>query len=125
MAIGSSAGARSQLMLSGKIKTFLTRSFGFGIAQLGPDWLGHMLGHQGVLGLDLREGVGHDHQEKVQLLLREEVRRDSGDGDGLLTTSAGCSPTQPVSVCTELNNYQGWILTRAFLTDNVKSHRLL
>ena len=62
-----------------------------------------MLGHQGVLGLDLREGVGHDHQEGAQVLLRQEVRSDSGEEHGLLGRSAGCSPTQPVSVCTELD----------------------
>ena len=80
-----------------------------------------MLGHQGGLGLDLREGIRHDHQEGAQVLLRQEVRSDSGEEHGLLGRSAGCSPTQPVSVCTELvwglsttNNYQGWIFNSSF-----------
>ena len=86
-----------------------------------------MLGHQGVLGLDLGEGVGHDHQEEVQLLLRQEVRSDSGEEHGLLARSAGCSPTQSQSVQnwtnvrwgvewgpSTNNNYQGWIFYSCF-----------
>ena len=37
----------------------LTRSLGLGSGELGPDGLRDVLGHQGVLGLDLGEGVGH------------------------------------------------------------------
>ena len=35
-------------------------SHGLGPVELLPDWLGDILGHQGMLGLDLREGVRHD-----------------------------------------------------------------
>ena len=38
-----------------------------GPVELLPDGLGHILGHQGVLGLDLWEGVRHD--EVVRYLL--------------------------------------------------------
>ena len=41
--------------------TFLTRSLGLRTGELGPDGLGDILGHQGVLGLDLGEGLGHGH----------------------------------------------------------------
>ena len=33
---------------------------GLGSVKLLPDGLGDILGHQGMLGLDLREGVRHD-----------------------------------------------------------------
>ena len=36
------------------------RGHGLGPVELLPDGLGDILGHQGVLGLDLGEGVRHD-----------------------------------------------------------------
>ena len=38
---------------------------GHGSGQLLPQRLGHVLGDQGVLGLDLWEGVGHDGSEII------------------------------------------------------------
>ena len=67
LAEGEACNTQIQLSSSvAHVTTFLTRSLGLGSAQLGPEWLRHMLGHQGVLGLDLGEGVGHDHQVEVR-----------------------------------------------------------
>ena len=54
-------GNVSQLLSSAliSVEIFLTRSLGLGTGELGPDGLGDILGHQGVLGLDLRERVRH------------------------------------------------------------------
>ena len=40
------------------------RGHGLGPVELLPDGLGDILGHQGVLGLDLWEGVRHDDADE-------------------------------------------------------------
>ena len=41
------------------VEIFLTRSLGLGTGELRPDGFSDILSHQGVLGLNLGEGVGH------------------------------------------------------------------
>ena len=46
-------------MIELSVEIFLTRSLGLGSGELGPDRLSDILGHQGVLGFDLGESLGH------------------------------------------------------------------
>ena len=51
--------ATPRAMVELSVEIFLTRSLGLGSGELGPDRLSHILGHQGVLGLNLGESLGH------------------------------------------------------------------